>query len=331
MRYRDLPDDEQVEVLRPVARAAAEAFGLEVARMELAAHEYNTTFRVDTADGTRYALRVGTNSHSTREHVVAQQSWQRAIAAETEVLVAEPLRTSEGGWFVELEAETVERPLLVTAASWLAGSHLLQVDVPIARELGRAMARLHEQAVGWALPAGAALPPLDTPLFGDEDLLDSASGLSPHDREVLDRARQQASAAFASLYDGAAVRPIHADLHAGNLKWHEGRLAVFDFDDCGLGVPALDLAITVFYLRGEEPALEEALRSGYADVTPLPDIEPPDFEALVASRQLLLANSLLASSTAALRREADQYLVRAVGRLRHWFDTGTFTRAVPDG
>jgi len=175
------------------------------------------------------------------------------------------------------------------------------------------------------------MPRFDTPLFGDEDLMDSARALSPWARAVLDRARQETAQACAAVYDGAAVRPLHADLHGGNLKWTGGRLAVFDFDDCGLGLPVLDLAISTFYLRGADPAAERALAAGYAEVAPLPDVDPAHFEALIVARQLLLANSLLASSTAELRREAERYLDVTVGRLRHWLDTGTFTRLPPGG
>jgi len=49
-------------------------------------------------------------------------------------------------------------------------------------------------------------------------------------------------------------------------------------------------------------------------------------ESLVAARQLLLANSLLASSTASLRAEATDYLDVTVERLRGWTSTGRFTR-----
>lgn len=330
MAYRDLSDDEQVDVLRPVALAAAERFGLDLIRMEVAAHAYNTTFSADTAGGAKYALRVNTNSTSTSENVVAQQAWQCAIASDTDVLVPEPLVTSDGEWYVEAESEAFGRSLLVTAASWLAGRDVAELDVVVARELGRTMALLHGQSESWSLPAGAVMPRFDTPLFGDEDLLDSAPALSPAKRAVLDRAREETSRAFAVLYDGAAVRPLHADLHGGNLKWDDGRLAVFDFDDCGLGLPVLDLAISAFYLRGEDPAPELALAAGYAGVAPLPDVDPAHFEAMIVARQLLLANSLLASTTAELRWEAERYLDVTVGRLRHWLETGTFTR-VPLG
>ncbi len=271
--YDELDDDAQVEALRPVALRAAAAFGLEVARLELVLHSYNTTFELEASDGRRFALRVGTNSKSTVAHAIAQQAWIGAIAAETEVLVPEPLRTPEGEPWVQVEETPLGRPLLVTAASWLDGDDADDLGPDAARALGAAMARLHEHAAGWALPPGGALPELSEPLFGDVDVLDQAP-LEASGRAVLEEARRRASDAFARVFADAALRPLHADLHGGNAKWHEGRLAVFDFDDAGLGVPALDLAITTFYLRGDSAELESAMREGYEQVAPLRSPRP---------------------------------------------------------
>lgn len=325
--YDALDDEAQIALLRPVALKAAERFGLEVAGLEVVLHAYNTTFALDTPDGRRFALRVGTNSHSTVPHAIAQQAWITAIAEQTEVLVPRPLRTPDGEWCVEVDAPQLGRPLLVTMAAWLEGDDADALDVEAATALGRAMASLHVQAGGWTPPAGGALPVFDEPLFGDEDLLAAPLGLDADALAVLAEARERAGATFRRLHAGARLRPLHADLHGGNLKWHDGRLAVFDFDDAGLGLPVLDLAITTFYLRGEDPALEAAVRAGYAALAPLPEVDPADFEALVASRQLLLANALLATSTADLRAQAADYLHTSIRRLRHWLATGTFTRA----
>lgn len=323
--YTDLTDDEQVEALRPVALVAARAFGLDVRRMQVVRHAYNTTFAVDAADGTRVALRVGTNSKSTPAHIEAQQAWIHAISHETDVSVPDPLRTSEGAWWVSVASEALGRDVLVTGASWLEGADGRDGDDSWARELGRVTAVLHEHARTFRLPEGAVLTAFDTPLFGDPDVLDTVPGLTAEEHEVLARAREVTDEAFARLHDGASLIPVHADLHAGNLKWHEGRLSVFDFDDCGLGLPVLDLGISAFYLRDGRDAVEAELRAGYAEVAPLPDVDAADTEAVVAARQLLLANSLLDSTTAELRAMADAYAHTAVARLRHWLDTGRFT------
>jgi Ser/Thr protein kinase RdoA (MazF antagonist) len=326
--YAALSEQDQVEVLRPLAAAAAARFGLEVASLDVLMHAYNTTFALTTPAGERYALRVNTNSDSTPEQVLAQQAWQVAIAAQSPVQVPAPRPTTEGAWAAAVPCEPLGREVLVTCASWLAGEDVGDPEPEVAHDLGRAMAHLHRQARTWGPPAGAVLPRFDGPLFGDPDRLGSAT-LPTGQREVLDRAMKTTTAAFARVHTAGPVLPIHADLHGGNLKWHEGRLAVFDFDDCGIGTPALDLAISVFYLRGGDDAAEQALRKGYAEVAPLPAVSGDDFEALVASRQLLLANDLLGTTTAALRAQAESYLTTSVERLRHWLATGRFTRVLP--
>jgi Ser/Thr protein kinase RdoA (MazF antagonist) len=328
--YTGLDDDGQVEVLRGVALQAADAFGLGVRDLALVLHAYNTTFRLDTDDGRHLALRVNTNSHSTPEHILAQQEWLHAIAAGTDVLVPDPLRTPDGDWAVVVPCPEWGGPLHATVASWLDGDDVGTCDEEQARALGDSMARLHDHAESFVVPAGGDLPVLDTPLLGDEDLLSGHPDLPPGGAAVVDRALADTAASCAAVHAAGTPVVIHADLHGGNLKWHRGRLAVFDVDDCGVGVPALDLAIAAFYLRDGTRGLEEALREGYARVRPLPDVRPSDFEDLVAARQLLLANSLLSISTAALRSEATAYLGVTVDRLRHWRATGRFTRDVPE-
>ena len=330
MPYADLDDDAQVEVLRPAALAGAAAFGLDVARMEPVAHAFNTTFALDTVAGERWALRVHTNSVSTPENVRAQLAWQAALADGEAVRVPRPLRASDGEWFARVACPGFGGPALVTVSGWLDGPDVGEPDAEVAAALGRVMARLHEHAAGWRVPDGASLVRFDTPLFGDPDRLADLPGLDAGDRTVLDRARQQCDDAFGRLLRGGQrLHVLHADLHGGNLKWHRGAVSVFDFDDCGLGVPVLDLAITTFYLRDGTEAGERALRAGYAEVAALPEVDPADFEALVAARQLLLANALLSTTTADLRDEAADYLVTTVERLRHWQETGRFTRVLP--
>lgn len=327
--YLALGDDAQVEVLRAVALTACDGFGLAVRGLSLVLHAYNTTFKVETADGGVLALRVNTNSHSEPAHIVAQQEWLHAIAGQGLVRVPDPVRTPDGRWAVEVDCPAWGGPLRATVASWLDGEDVGTCDEVQGRALGEAMALLHEQAQGFVLPPGADLPVYDTPLLGDEDLLSGHDGLPSADRAVLAGALHDLTSACRAVHAAGPEIVVHADLHGGNLKWHDGRLAVFDVDDCGIGVPALDLAVATFYLRSgdaEGAAVETAVREGYAGIRPLPAVDDADFEALVAARQLLLANSLLASATAGLRAEAKDYLGVTVDRLRRWRATGRFSR-----
>ena len=324
--YAGLDEADQVEVLRRVALAAAEGFGLGVRDLTLVLHAFNTTFALDTDHGRRLALRVNTNSQSTPAHIAAQQAWLHALATETDVLVPDPVAAPGGGWHVAVDCPAWGGPLNVTVASWLDGADVGQCDAHQALALGRTMAVLHHHADGFTVPPGAHLTLFDEPLCHDENLLEGAVPMPQGHAEVVSESLAMCRRRFDEAYAGQRPIVLHADLHGGNLKWHGGRLAVFDLDDAGFGVPALDLAISTFYLRDGDPAIERALRAGYAEVRALPDVSDEQFEALVAARQLLLANSLLMSSTASLRAEATAYLDVTVQRLRDWLDTGRFVR-----
>ena len=130
------------------------------------------------------------------------------------------------------------------------------------------------------------------------------------------------------MFGGAHRQLLHADLHVWNLKWYRGRLAGFDFDDCGIGVPAQDLAISAYYLR-DDTEQEAALLEGYAQVQPLPAFTNPQFEAQVAGRNLVLLNDVIVSINAEYRAMMPRYVANTVTKLRHYLDTGEFRHDVP--
>lgn len=327
--YADLDAESQVAALRPVASAGAEQLGLEVAGIVAVHHGYNTTFRVRTTDRSRYAVRVLTNSQSTPSHLESQHAWMHALARETTVLVPNPVTGPDGASHAVVEHEDLERPFTVVAASWLPGSEIGQLSLEQAHELGVTMATMHNHATTWTPPDGSSLAVFDEPLFGDEDLLSTLTERELPDggAQVLEDSFSRARLAFAETFREPVIT-IHADLHSGNLKWNHSELAVFDFDDSGFGTAALDLAISTFYVRDTFDGAEAGMRQGYQAMRDLPLPDPEVFEAILASRQLLLANALLASSTASLRADADAYLVISIERLRHWLRTGRFTRIV---
>lgn len=320
----------QVRRLRALARRALSAWGLDEASLRLLNHGYNTTFRVDAADGRRYALRINVIPTKTEAHLAAEVAWLAALSAETELRVPAPQRTRHGEWAARIDSPDHGRDLPVVLFSWLAGRNLGRKPRPHQmRATGEAMALLHEHAATWRPPTQGALPLFGDVLtdlpnrFGDHPMLDAEA------RAVLADAYARAQELQDRAFAAGGVIPLHADLHGGNLKWHGGRLSVFDFDDAGLGVPALDLAISTYYLR-DDAAAEEALLQGYAAVRPLPEVGEEVFEGMVAGRNLLLVDDLLEQQNADLRAMIPAYAAGSVRRLRAWLDTGRYRRDLPD-
>lgn len=326
--YVELTMRGQIHRLRQVALAATDAYSFEVRRLRLLLHAYNTTFRVDTVDGRRFALRINTNSLKSDANLDAELAWLDAIARDTDVAVPSPQRTSDGRLRTEVWFEPLERSLPVVVMSWLPGRDLDDRSHDGYRALGRTMARLHEHALTWTPPTGAEFPMHDAVLFDIPNVLATAHPLlTDESRALFAEALGRGQQAYDDVLASGPVIPIHADLHGGNAKWMRGRLSVFDFDDAAMGVPVQDLAISSYYVRDDD-AGERALLEGYEEVRSRPATPAADYEAIVAARNVLLANEVLRMSTADMREIAPTFLANSVLRLRAFLDTGVYRRGV---
>lgn len=183
-------------------------------------------------------LKVIDPSHRTVQQVAGEVEWLRALH-EAGVAVAEPLRAESGEW-VE-RAGAPERVLvafrraegeLVKAADW--------TDARV-QAWGRLLGQLQAHSRTFA-PAGPRRGALR-----QHSYLFRAAEAVPEDPEFV-RAAQELAAEAAYLLDhGAGAGLVHADLHHGNVLLHEERWTAIDFDDCGYGSYAFDLAMPIYY------------------------------------------------------------------------------------
>lgn len=314
----------QVRRLRSAARRALADHGVVDAQLRLLQHDFNTTFRVTEPDGRRSALRINVNSAFGPDEVAAEAEWERAIAADTDVAVAEPIPTADGRVASVIDVAGLDRPRAVVRHRWLAGRDLGDPAPLIGLEaLGEAAAALHDHAESWRSPTADRRPSLCSVLLGEPDRLTGDDPrLGTGTRAILDRALERVTERTAEEFAREPIL-IHADLHGWNARWHRRRLTVFDFDDCGWGTPLQDLAIATYYVR-DRPGGEAALRRGYERRRRWPDHDPAVFEALVAARNLVLLNDVLAMVTADLDDFVPGYAERTAGRLERYLETGRF-------
>jgi Ser/Thr protein kinase RdoA (MazF antagonist) len=320
----------QVAMLRRAAIDALADYPIPVARIRLLLHAYNTTFRVDTTDGRRFAIRLNTGSRKTFEGLRAEMSWLAALALDTDLKIPAPVRTIDGRLFTEVRGSAFGRPLLAAVFEWLPGPDLEGGARPDQLFVaGQAMATLHAHAERWSLPADATLPTLDTILIDVPDHLhDPHPQLTPDREHVVHEAFDHITKVLSGLPPDQPRHVLHADMHLGNMKWSRGRLAVFDFDDCGIGLPLQDLAISSYYLRPDR-TLEHAMAEGYATMRPLPTSTVEQYEAVVAARSLVLLNDLLVTENAEMRAVLPRYAANTEVKLRHYLHAGEFRHDLP--
>jgi Ser/Thr protein kinase RdoA (MazF antagonist) len=328
--FEELSARAQVGRLRTAAFEALQSYPVSVARLRLVYHGFNTTFRVDTTDGRIYALRLNVNSRKTPAELRAEMAWLDALAHHTDLTVPEPQRTIEGALTTEVWVPSLGRVLPAALFGWLRGPNVEERATPVHLiAAGRAMATLHTHAESWSLPADASLPASDD-LFihGNEYLHAEHPVLTTERRAVLNQLIPLVQQRFVEVFHSSATHLLHADLHLGNMKWYRGRLAVFDFDDCVIGVPTFDLAVSTYYLRPRQE-LVEALFEGYAGERPLPEVTPDRFEALLVGRNVLLLNELVGTASADFREALPAYADNTFVKLRHFLDTGEFRHDLP--
>lgn len=305
----------QTDSLTKFAHEILEKYGISGADVECINFEFNATFSVSTESGQKYALRININSTREVPNIIAEIQWVRHLSKVNGINVPTPIATLNDEFFVSLQHKDSGQTLHAVLFSWLQGEEL--GDEPSNSQLhkvGMSMALMHQDSATFKLTGAAQLPTFNDFLWGTEDFLFSAQSMvPPREKELLEQARDLIMKYTDELYANSPVHIIHADMHCWNLMWHENELYIFDFDDCGFGLEAQDLAVTLYYL--DTPEQEAAFLDGYQSVRPLPPYSTNAMKALLLQRRLFLLSSLYETKNAKLKEMLPAYLEKTIERV----------------
>jgi Ser/Thr protein kinase RdoA (MazF antagonist) len=313
--FFDLDVKIQTDSLTVFAHEILKRYGISDAEVECINFEFNATFAVSTQSGQKYALRLNINSTRTLPNIQAETQWVRDLARIPSINVPTPIASLDDQYVVSTVHADSGHTIYGVMYSWLEGEEI--GDEPTLAQLqtvGQAIALLHERSSGFRLTDGAALPTFSDFFWGTEDyLFSSKSTLTAKDRQLIEQARDLIMKFTNDLYATSPVHIIHGDFHGWNLMWHEEQLFIFDFDDCGFGVEAQDIAVALYYL--DTPEQETALLDGYKSIRPLPLYSENSMKALLLQRRLLLLNYLFETKNAEHREMLPAYLDKTIERV----------------
>lgn len=323
-KFAEMNQQDQVQCIQDLVPEFAAEYELDVKAIEHINLGFNATFKVTTNDNESYGFRININSKKSSSKIASEVQWLNRIADLDSLHAPIPLQTNSGEYCTSVWSDAVQKDLLCLAYQWIDGS--IPGEDPQAEDyvnIGRNMAKLHRSTKDWIPSSGASMP------YINHTLLSSTSNF-PDERipdrlmTMIDELMGECDKVHAQLSGETHLQPIHADLHAFNVvNQPNGIQAVIDFDDCGIGFPLQDFAISTFYLRGEND-FEEHLIAGYSEILPIPGYRQQEYELLLIARQLVLLNDLLSVQTAEEREFVPQYLEFTEKRFQHFYDTGEF-------
>ncbi|SFW68864.1 phosphotransferase enzyme family protein [Amycolatopsis australiensis] len=283
--------------LRRLAEAALTAYDVPVARLTPLGRGHNTTFRVDGADGHRYVLRVQRPDGPSTAQVRSEMRWLAALRRETGLLVPQPVPTRTRDLVTVVADPAVPEPRACVLCHWVDGRFVDErLSAAQLYAVGELTARLHLH--------GARTTGLDRGRVDDltgfgraqvdgfsDAVIDRAVELAGGDDRVR-AAVERVRAVRAGLGFGADVFGlVHGDLRQENYLFHRGRVRAIDFDDCGYGHYAYDLAVTFDGLEHlpQRHELREALLDGYRSVRPdAATTDPAVLNAFIGLRRVQL-------------------------------------------
>ncbi len=229
----------------------------------------------DSGSGLRsnrpYILRVTQAHWRTKAEVEFELSFLDCLR-QHEHPVAYPFLTQEGQLHIEIEAPEGKRyaSLFLHAPGEIP---LCDLSVPQSRKLGQQLAQIHAVTPKFRPPCHRQSLTLDYLLHQSIDALLPFFGHRPEEQEYLNQLRIQLEQSLSQLPQDSPYWVVcWGDPHSGNVHFTpDGQLTLFDFDQCGYGWRAFDIAkfFQTSLRTGMSYAVRNAFLEGYESVLPL--------------------------------------------------------------
>ena len=294
-----LSHEEQLPLLLELAEKATGAYdlpsGLSVKLINLSE---NATYKVEAADGRRWALRIHRDDYHSKVAIVSELTWLMDLRKSGVVTTPVPVKGRDGEIIQVISHPRMKQPRNVVLFDWETGVEpgIGENLIEPFKVLGEVTARMHKHTQNWIRP------PWFMRLTWDFE-----TSLGEHkpnwgrwrDGMGVDAPKEKLFCRTVELigkrlkaYGKAADRfgLIHCDLRLANLLIDGSAVKVIDFDDCGFGWYMYDAATPLSFYEHEPqvPELIAAWTEGYRRVIALSRTDETEIPTFVMLRRLLL-------------------------------------------
>ncbi|HEX6819894.1 MAG TPA: homoserine kinase [Ktedonobacterales bacterium] len=280
----------------------------------------NDTYLVE-AGRERYVLRVYRTGGRSIEAIRYELDLLRFLSAKG-ANVSAPIAPPDGDILTVLPA--LEGPRAAVLFTYAPGQPPDRHSPADTAGHGRALATLHNVSAAFA--SAHTRPALDLAYLLDEPLA-HAAGQHSHRTEdwayFCEMTRRVRSMIEQFAREGLTWSVCHGDCHMDNTHVDEhGLVTFFDFDFCGPGWLAYDLAISgwaeAFYEKDPDGRLWSAFLEGYRSVRPISPVDLRAVPAFVAAREIWHTALWIYDETKNGEHALDRVFSRTIRLLRAW-------------
>jgi Ser/Thr protein kinase RdoA (MazF antagonist)/uncharacterized protein YkwD len=320
----------QFDLLQEAAEVALDAFPLDVVNIEPLRYVLNAEFLVDarpesgTGQIEQFVVRVNAPRFHSGAQISSELDWLAALNVETKLIIPNPIRKRNGEWVETVNIPDLDEPRHCVVFKYIPGNTIEMEATPEHLEVvGAVVGLLHKHGARFNQPRGFVRQHWDLEGLKGGNLDVSArqayAALTEHEHEIVEDAEKLVAEAMEKIgRNDQTYGLIHGDLHLKSFLFHEGKPLVLDFDTCGYGYYAYDLAVPIWNLfhRDDFASLRAALLKGYRRVRPLSQEEEAMLIHFVAGR--LMAQILTWAGRrkhSNLAKIADEAIKKEVGQL----------------
>lgn len=316
----NLRPDALIEQVLPPWRLGA------IGRCRLHARGINDTYRVETAGGDTFFLRVYRHGWRSRGEIDTELALLRHLEAHR-APVSAPLVRTDGTMLATLDCAEGQRFAALFVAAPDSHTDYESYAEDAAGAYAVAAAAVH--AAAESFPGARLRPALDLAELLERPLRHVLAAIDHRAEDVawlvtlasVLRGRIERVERLGGLTQGFC----HGDLHGGNAGTRDGVVTLYDFDCCGWGFRAYDLAVFpwAFALTESEPdrieSLSRAFLVAYMRRRPLGEADIAAIPVFVAIRQIWLVGLHVAlGDRFGWGWINDRYFDRQLKVLRQW-------------
>ncbi len=256
----------------------------------------NATFLITTKTLQRFILRIHRHNYHSQNAIASELAWLESLHAST-IEVPIMINGRNGQWIQESNLDGALPMHYMVLFEFIDGLEPNQTSnlQDIFTQLGTLCAMLHQHSKAFTTPNFFSRPCWDLHTINDKQPIwgpwRDAPNLTPDMIQNLKQAQDLITLRLEQFGTGNnRFGLIHADMRLANLLYHEGKITVIDFDDCGFGWYLYDFAASISFFEDHPDieTLKQVWLNSYQKINSLSNDDIIEIDTFIMFRRLLL-------------------------------------------